>query len=420
MARILIAWELGGGLGHLAPIQQVAKHFIQRGHDVWIASKDLDKVRQVFENLPIKLVQAPRSMTSLNTSSREKQAVTCGFGELLHQVGYSSFDALYGMVSAWHNLIQLITPDLLMVDHSPTALLASRNMKVPKIAIGASFSIPDSNNPCGLFFHTEEARTRAEVIEKKVVENINTVCQSLAIKGIYSLNDIFNDLNKCIFQLYPELDHYGLRRPSNQMEKIAYVGTTSPALSDLPDFPNTQGVKIFCYVKWHSSVPILFKALQSIQCSAIVVSSGIPDKVIQEYRAKHILYTKKAVNIQAVLQQADLGIGNATMNTMAQFLKAGIPLAMIPLYTEQLLGGRKAEALGAGVFLNFKNHQTLIKGLQRACGLKAKLSASAFAKKYQTFNPQKALTHQLTLIEQDYLNSFSIERPPSVPAVPVL
>ncbi len=58
MKTILIAWELGGGLGHLLQLAPVVKGLAQRGHRVVLALKDLSRARAVFPE-GVQLLQAP-------------------------------------------------------------------------------------------------------------------------------------------------------------------------------------------------------------------------------------------------------------------------------------------------------------------------------------------------------------------------
>lgn len=395
-----MCWELGGGLGHLTALQQVAEYYVDQGHDVWLASKDVANAKKVLGALPVTLLQAPHTENSRQLGV-EKQAAA-GFADLLKRVGYYDKDALSGLIAAWRNLILLVKPDLMLMDHSPSALLASRDMEIPKVAIGMGFSIPDDNKPAGLFFHNEVAKANAISAEEEVVKNINTVCYSLGLAEILTLNDLFLDLEYSIFQTYSELDHYGFRSAS-QRRDIVYLGTPTKAFDVPADFPHYKGPKIFCYLKPSPDVPMLLKTLQSIECSAIVVTAGIPQQLINAHKAKHIIYSEVPVNMHDVLQKATLGILNAGMNTTAQFLKAGIPVALLPLHVEQLLVARRVEALKAGALLNLKSLETTVASLNKAYGKQAKACASIFSEKYKDFNPQLELIKELAAIEERYL-----------------
>jgi len=400
LARILLCWELGGGLGHLTPLQQISKYYIQQGHEVWLASKDVAKVRRVFADLPVKLLQAPFTENSRELGV-EKQAAS-GFADLLRRVGYHDELALTGLVQAWQTLLGLVKPDLILIDHSPTALLASRGMAVPKIAVGSGFSTPDDNSPVGLFFHNEIAKKNALQAEEGVLRIINQVCLTQKIPTLSSLRDLFSQQEFCLTRNYSELDHYGYRSHS-QRRDFVYVGSDAGTFGELVDFPHYKGPKVFCYLKPCPELPVLLKTLQSIECSAIVVTAGVPKALIEAHRAKHIVFSDVPVNMQHVIERATLGVLNAGMNTTAQFLKAGIPVALLPLHVEQLLVARRVEALKAGCLLNLQSVETAVASLNRAYSSQAKTCAAIFADKYKDFDPQRELMKELAAIEERYL-----------------
>lgn len=401
MARILLCWELGGGLGHLAPLQQISEYFIAQGHEVWLASKDVTRVRRIFADLPVNLLQAPHTENSRDLGVNKQAAA--GFADLLRRVGYHNELALLGLVQAWKTLIELVSPDLIMVDHSPTALLACRGMKIPKIAVGSGFSTPDDNFPAGLFFHNELAKKDAILAEEEVLKTINMVCMSQKIKPLSSLNDLYSEQELCLTRSYSELDHYGYRSHS-QRRDFVYVGSSASSFGEIVDFPHYKGPKIFCYLKPCPELPVLLKTLQSIECSAIVVTASVPKQLIDAHRAKHIVYSDVPVDMGHVLQRATLGVLNAGMNTTAQFMKAGIPVALLPLHVEQLLVARKVEGLKAGALLNLSSVETAVASLNKAYGSQAKTCAAIFADKYKNFDPRQELIKELVAIEERYLS----------------
>ena len=400
MARILLCWELGGGLGHLTPLQHISKYYVEQGHEVWLASKDVVRFRRVFADLPVNLLQAPYTENAREIGVENKAAA--GFADLLKRVGYHDELVLTGLVQAWRSLINLVNPDLIMVDHSPSALLASRGMEIPKIAVGSGFATPDQNSPAGLFFHNEEAKKSALAAEVEVVKTINQVCLMQKLPTITSLNDLFSQQELCLTRNYSELDHYGYRNHSQRRDFI-YVGSTAGSYGEDVEFPHYKGPKIFCYLKPSPELPILLKTLQSIECSAIVVTAGVPKALIDAHRSKHILYSDVPVNMQHIIERATLGVLNAGMNTTAQFLKAGIPLALLPLHVEQLLVARRVEALKAGSMLNLKSVETAVVSLNKAYSHQAKTCAAFFADKYKNFSPQLELIKELAAIEERYL-----------------
>jgi hypothetical protein len=59
MATILLAWELGGGLGHFMNLRPVADGLARRGHRVVAALRDLSSARRFLPNQDVTLLQAP-------------------------------------------------------------------------------------------------------------------------------------------------------------------------------------------------------------------------------------------------------------------------------------------------------------------------------------------------------------------------
>jgi len=49
--RIVLTWELGGGLGHMMNLRPLAAELVARGHEVFIAAGDLSRAIDVLGDL---------------------------------------------------------------------------------------------------------------------------------------------------------------------------------------------------------------------------------------------------------------------------------------------------------------------------------------------------------------------------------
>ena len=62
MAKILLAWELGSGLGHLVRLLPLARGLAARGHAVTAVLPDVAAGREFFAREDIVYVEAPRQV----------------------------------------------------------------------------------------------------------------------------------------------------------------------------------------------------------------------------------------------------------------------------------------------------------------------------------------------------------------------
>jgi len=405
VARILLCWELGTDFQHLLSLQTIARYYQGKDHEVWVAGRDVSKLKRLFSDVKINVVQAPFADSTAELGL-EKQAPR-SYADFLRRCGYHHQDALSGLVSAWRTLFSFVKPDLLLCDHAPTALLAARDLSiagrpVAKVAVGMPFSVPDDNRPAGIFFPGDLAKNDIVRYEDDLVKVMNKVCIEFSIPRINNLADLFSDLEKCIFQTYAELDHYGYRS-AEQRHKTSYIGAVVPEFSEPAVFPHFKGPKIYCHVKGSAETSVLLKTLQAIECSAIVLVDGIPDKIINAHQSRHICYVDKPVSMRDVLEKSTFAILNGGINSVSLFMQAGIPVGLFPLHIEQFLMAKRVEALNAGFQLNLTDVDSALLGLQKVNSRQKKVAVGLFEEKYQQESAHNELLLQLALVEQGFL-----------------
>src|SRR5690348_15509947 len=124
MATILLAWELGAGLGHLQRLRPLAEELLRRGHRVVASLRDIPRAGAVFGGMQVRLLQAPQKLRP--PPDEFKPPLT--LPHILHNTGFGDDMELAALAGAWRNLLELVRPDAVVFDHSPTALLASRGL----------------------------------------------------------------------------------------------------------------------------------------------------------------------------------------------------------------------------------------------------------------------------------------------------
>ena len=173
MAKVLFAWELGAGLGHIMQFAPLANGLAALGHRVFAALRELRSAVGTLDPA-VQLLAAP-FRNGLPPTPR----ATRNFADLLQDVTFESERMLGGHVAAWRTIYGLVKPDLIVFDHSPTALLAARGMNVRKLVIGVGFLVPPDLCPFPAL--TPRAQTVGDDIaatEEQVLERANRVLAS--------------------------------------------------------------------------------------------------------------------------------------------------------------------------------------------------------------------------------------------------
>jgi len=381
MARIVFTWELGNGYGHISKFILVAKILSSRGHRIYCIATELHHLTARFLPLNIKVLQAP-------VWQKEKlQATANCYAELLLNIGYYDSRQIEGKVMAWQTLYDLIQPDLLIADHSPTALLAARNLPFPKATLGSGFFTPPFQQPVPAYYPDAKLTdSQLHQFEQNVLLQINDALHNLDMQPLDNLSDIFQceDAFYCTFK---EIDHYATREP------VEYMG----AQFELPNvnkatWPDHDGPKIFAYLKSDfSEIEKLLQALKLTEASIIIHIPDIPDNLKEKYSAPHINFYPQAIDLETVGAQANLAICHAGHGTIASMLTKSCPLILIPTQMEQLVLALRIKDLGAAEVVTpgdpIRNYRKIIKRLLSNPDYQKQ--ANAFANRYADINPER-------------------------------
>jgi rhamnosyltransferase subunit B len=134
---ILLAWELGGGLGHIQRLLVIANELTARGYRVAFALQRVDNAEIITRALPgAQVMRAP--LRRLKPGPRVN-GTAYNYADVLHRCGYDAAVHLGPVVSEWRELLQSLAPVLVVADHSPPVVLAAAG-RVPVVHIGSGFT----------------------------------------------------------------------------------------------------------------------------------------------------------------------------------------------------------------------------------------------------------------------------------------
>lgn len=338
MANILVAWEFGGGLGHLSHLAPFINSLISLGHRVVLATREATHL-DLF-NFPDSLIILPTPQVNLRTQQKH---VNANITSILMPLGYGDPAALKGMVKGWQGIIELANPDLIIFDYAPTALLAAKETNCKKVVIGSGFAelLPNSNTNI-LSPWVDGIEKIAMQHERQIVRNVNSVCRWMDVQEIAFFSDLFrSDLT--LLATLPELDPY--KRDSLQALYLVQEKTLTHKKKIF--WQDNGKPKVFVYLKRNArNTAVIMEALQQ---SDLDVICCCPNSSVESKGGMQVF--SEPVELAPILPSADCLINHASKELVCEGLCYGVPQIVAPAQLEQVDNGRRMEILGVGIVL---------------------------------------------------------------------
>ncbi len=400
MAKVMLVWELGAGLGHMAPMSVLAEALINRGHRVIVMLRDLTSSYSLFAGKTVQLLQAPFKQG--NTFAPIGPVAT--YSDLLYNIGFGDAGELAALTDAWRFMIKSVGPDMVIADHSPTALLASRGLPVKRVLVGTGFCIPPRTFP----MPTLQAKLiePAEILrrEKRVLDNSNAVLRARGQPVMSQLCDLY-EAELCILETLAELDHFGSRAGA------VYAGALGVGRHRMPRWPqsrldaspsaNGPKKRIFGYLKPFPALGALLDRLLALGHCTVLYVPGLAENIRQKFAGTCVQFEPTPVDMLAAAQECDLAILNGTSSTTIQMLLAGKPMLHIPFFLEQAITARIVERLGVGLGAALDRGEDIAAALDRLLADdRFRQSAEVIAARYRGLNQKDTVTKHVDAIER--------------------
>ena len=384
--KVFIAWELGGGLGHIMQAAALAHGFVAQGCEVFVALRELGLSGLASWPAGCHLLQAPLADQTKTLDN------LCNYADILFACGYHDAASLKSLVIAWSNLFDLIDPALVVSDHAPTASLVAKLAEVPLVRIGNGFFAPPAQTPFPVFRHHPAPNLeRNRWVDAQVLGAINLVAGSCGHQFDTIAQALQPDLD--LITAWPELDHYADQRRPGSAHFLGHPRITAPGAS--VQWPEQGRVRVLAYLKAnYSGFGAVIAALQQADVATVAYVLGQPAAPIPASSSNNFLLRNELFDPWPAAQASDVVLCHASSGVTAAALAAGKPVLMLPYIMEQDLCAQRIEAIGAGLRLE----EATVK-LNFASDLQRFLSNPAY-----TENAQALLARN-----QQYLNG-SIER----------
>jgi UDP:flavonoid glycosyltransferase YjiC (YdhE family) len=331
-----MGWELGSGLGHVRPLLAVAKELAARGHRPVFAVKSLLEAAPVLREQRFAVLQAPVFPPRENPGGRPFRAAS--FADILAIRGFADADELAVIVDGWQRLIELVQPDLIVCDHSPTLCLAAYQA-IPVVMLGTGFTVPPSD---GAVFPPLLTDVPPLCPQEHVLDVVREVQRRRQRPSPSTLPGLFAPAARFVCT-FAELDPYRLVRSEPPVGPLNPL----PAAREPPTRP-----AFFAYLPAdYPSVDKILALLARMKLPGSVYVRGAPKQLVEGLRQTGLnVYTAPAPlhdvmpNVSAILHQGGL-------LTTEDALAAGRPQVLLPRYLEQELTARAVQSMGLATYI---------------------------------------------------------------------
>lgn len=355
VARVLLAWELGDGYGHLAPLRAMAVLLRDEGHVPAFAVKMLTNAVELLGHGLWPLWQAP--VADRNVLNPVKTQVS--YASLLHNTGFGDPVGLAARISAWRTILLGHRADLVVCEHTPTAAVAARTLGLPLAHVGTGFVVPPLVTPFPSF--RPEAQIPQATLEHNEAQVLGSLNQALEILGfdpMPRLQSIFEGARPAVLS-YRQLDHYGGDRPE------PWLGVPDFSEGAAPVWPSGSGPRIFAYLRPVPNVTHLLEGLRDCGARVVLRTSALAPAAVASYLRPGFEIVTQPLSFSRAAAECDAYVTYAPHSTVAECLLAGKPGVVIPDNQERVLVATRLTQLGAGIGLATADAGKLVPSLQR-------------------------------------------------------
>lgn len=346
--RVLVVWEEGAGLGPLVRLSRIAQALARRRKDSDSAASSIaicgaylcrlgnSAALAPYVNGPIRL--AP-TFYRPGTASRPAVAT---YADVLGDIGYASAERLSRQIGLWRRIYREDRPDLVLVESSPTALIAARSMQIATVATGSPFHLPPADLPeFPLLPPGNRPRFHSE---PELRATLNGVLEGFDSEGVGALPQIFDADATCVTSL-PLLDPYDGKRSLPILPPIVQA---APAAQ--------PGDEVIVWLAAPAAMDeALWEALTSLALPVRVLADDLDETIRAKLERSHISFGSA---LDALIEPSDLIargrvlVSDGSSDLVALGLGAGLPQLCLPLNAEQATNGYLLLKQRAAVVLN--------------------------------------------------------------------
>ncbi|MCA9241267.1 MAG: hypothetical protein KDA37_13750 [Planctomycetales bacterium] len=322
----------------------------RRGHTVRLAAPRGQQrlCEQAFAGTGVGLLPAPELAPS---ATRLKYP--CTYPDLLHDCGYASPGNVSAAVGGWLRLFDSYAPDLLIADHSPTSLLASRLRSHATLATGTGFACPPDFSPQPSLRAEIPQPHWGEVVEQKVLEAMNWAMDQHRAPPLSRVTEIFATLDARPLLTFKAIDHYADWRAQEASPPDYWqpFGTLPGAPCDWPRGPRIapNSPRVFVYLRDPSTETPLLRGLAYKRIATVCYSARMSEAEREQFAGSSVLISPSLMVLAPLLEGCTVAVLHGGHGFVSLLMLAGVPMVLVPKSLEQRVTAEKICQLGVGL-----------------------------------------------------------------------
>ncbi len=325
MARLLAAWEMGGGFGHVAKLAAAARPLAALGHESWLASRDVTAVKAVADKPFAHVVQAPI------WHGRPPVTPTYGFGHVIAWGGFADDEGLSLLVRAWLSMFELVRPAGIYGSHAPASLLAAHVARLPAVRLGTPFICPAAGPAAAsLMPWIRGPQASDDAVADRVVR---AVCRHFGAPVLSGLGELLATAAPFLTS-WPEIGLGPERQDSDYYGPLDGLAAAAAA-----DWPTAKGPRVLVYLPFGSA--------QAGPLVAALGARGWPVAWMSVERFEgqlpaNIRHEAEPLAMRTALDEAAIFVARGGHGSALDAVRAGCPMLLLP---DSLETERNARAL---------------------------------------------------------------------------
>jgi hypothetical protein len=327
----LLVWEIGEGLGHLPTLKAIAAGLQAQDWRVIFALRDIEGTRASLASFDVRILQAPHWA---NATAVKNPSFT--YADILAANGFGTAADLRKLVEAWDNVFDDVKPDLLVAEHSPSALVAAFG-RIPAAIVGNGVLMAPAHEAA---FPSLGHAASGAVSQTAI---LNVIKEALPERAPLTLTEPFRGVFRGVYS-FPQLDPYRDMRRDAQLGPIEAM----PPLTPVPQKRNLFIYSAGDYVLIDELTAVMMEL--GPKASAYFRGSlGARSAILQ---SRGVTMFSVAPSLNEILPIASTVFSHAGSGLASAALAAGRPQILNPRHGEADMTAKLLEELGIAIVLN--------------------------------------------------------------------